>query len=109
MTINKATTVALGRGLGLRGSGAGTRGLAEATTNDGGRALGIGARQGGRGKVGVGEVVEGDHGGVEDGGRHVGGDGGEGGEGGGGAGAAAAVGGGVEELFRRSTACRAEA
>ena len=109
MAIDKATTVALGGGLGLRGSGAGTRGLAEATTNDGGRTLGIGARQGGRGKVGVGEMVEGDHGGIEDAGRDVGGNGGKGVEGVGRAGAAAAVAGDVEELFRRCTACRAVA
>lgn len=110
VAIDKTTTVTLGRGLGLRGSGANTRRVPEATTNDGGRTLGIGARQRGRGEVGVREVVEGDHGGVEDGGRDVRGDGGERVEGVRRAGAAAAIAGDVEELFRRrSTACGAVA
>ena len=55
----------------------------------------------------MGEVVQGDHGGVEDGGRDVGGDGGKGVESVGRAGAAAAIARDVEELFRRSTACGA--
>lgn len=36
VAIDKATTVALGRGLGVRGSGADTRGIPEATANDSG-------------------------------------------------------------------------
>jgi hypothetical protein len=110
VAIDEATTVALGRGLGVRGPGADTRRVSEATSNDGGGALGIGAGQGGRGEVGVGEMVEGDHGGVEDRGRDVRGEGGKRVEGVGRAGAAAAIAGDVEELFRRrSTACRAVA
>jgi len=108
VAIDEATPVTLGRGLGLRGAGADTRRVPEATTNDGGGALGIGARQGGRGEVGVGEMVKRTHGGVEDGGGDVGvgGDGGKGVEGVGRAGAAAAVARDVEELFRRRcTAC----
>jgi hypothetical protein len=58
----------------------------------------------------VGEVVKGDHGGVEDGGWDVGGDGGKRVESVGRAGAAAAIARDVEELFRRrSTACGAVA
>lgn len=55
-------------------------------------------------------MVQGDHGGVEDGSRDVGGDGGKGVECVGRAGAAAAIARDVEELFRgRSTACGAVA
>lgn len=43
VAIDEATTVALGGGLGVWGSGADTRRVSEATANDGGGALGIGA------------------------------------------------------------------
>lgn len=107
VAIDEAASGALGGGLGLRGAGADTGRVPEAAADDGGGALGIGAGQGGRGQVGVGEVVKGDHGGVEDGCGDVGVDRRQRVEGVRGTRAAAAVTGDVEELFRRSTACRA--
>ena len=44
VAIDEAASVALGRGLGLRGAGADAGGLSEATADDSGGALGIGAR-----------------------------------------------------------------